>query len=109
MAEILFVGKGEHLSLKSAQDDPLPGRHMQRQLPNGVCGRHRAGRCRFSINAVEDLHQSRAVPGFAIEDELQLLNDEVDLRHGGDSSSLALVGQPLPFSTVCTTVEVIST
>src|ERR1017187_1497507 len=79
--EVLFIVERNALPANSANTNLLPNRDMQRQLPDAVCGRNRAGSGGFGVDSIEDFHQRRAVPGLAIESAVQLVNDAYDLRH----------------------------
>jgi hypothetical protein len=60
---------------------------VQDKFPNTVSGRKRTRGRGFRVNAVEDFHQRRAMPGFAIKGAVELIEDEGDLGH---RSNLAL-------------------
>src|SRR5450432_792950 len=91
--EVLCVAERNVSTANSAKANLLPRRYVQRQFPNTVRGGDRPGRGGVGVKAVQDFHQRRAMPGFAIEGAMELVNDEGDLGHGSDSS---LCGSDIP-------------
>ncbi len=81
VAEVLGVGEGGLLATKPANDDLLPSGEMDDQLPDTVRLVHGTRERGFGVDAFENFHERRAVPGLAIEGAGELVNDEFDLRH----------------------------
>src|SRR5450432_1535976 len=91
--EVVFIAERNTLSTNSANANLLPDGDVQHQFPDAVRGGKRSGGCCLRINSIQDFDQRWAVPGLAIEGAIELVNDELDLRHEKSLAKLARVGR----------------
>src|SRR3989442_254711 len=81
VAKIFFVGESSRCSANSSDSDFLPAGNVQYQFPDAVAFRDGTCSSGFGVYSVENFHECRTVPSFAVEGALELVNYEIDLRH----------------------------
>src|SRR6266567_4782053 len=93
--EVFFVSESSHRSANSSDSDFLPAGNMQHQFPDVVALRDGTCGGGFGVDSVENFHECRAMPRFAVEGSLELVNHEIDLRHEMILTKLDRVGRAL--------------
>ena len=63
------------------REDEIPGGNVIHQFPDRMRGFYRMGRGLLRGNAVEQFFQVRAVPGFAVEGAVHLIDDAIYFGH----------------------------
>ncbi len=81
--EIRSARKLDRLAANAAESSTVPSSDVQHKFPDAVNFKNRLGRGRGSVHVLQQLKQSRTMPGIAFKGAAQLIGDKLGFGHGG--------------------------